>query len=97
MPSYEQLAGLVAAQEGIIAQLQARIGEQDARIVELEGRLAASSRNSSEPPSADGLEKRGVERRDAAYLTAEQAQRLLETIRGDRLEGLFRLMLATGL
>jgi hypothetical protein len=29
--SYEQLAALVAAQERIIAQLQARLGEQDAR------------------------------------------------------------------
>jgi transposase len=70
-PSYEQLAALVAAQERIIAQLQARLGEQDARmaaqdariveqdarIAELERRLAASSRNSSKPPSADGLDK----------------------------------------
>jgi integrase len=39
----------------------------------------------------------GVDRKDAAYLTAEQAQTLLEAIRGDRLESLFRLMLATGL
>jgi transposase len=63
-PSYEQLAALVAAQERIIAQLQARlaeqdarIAEQDARIAELERRLAASSRNSSKPPSTDGLDK----------------------------------------
>jgi transposase len=56
-PSYEQLAALVAAQERIIAQLQARIAEQDARIAELERQLAASSRNSSRPPSADGLDK----------------------------------------
>jgi transposase len=63
-PSYEQLAALVAAQERIIAQLQARISEQDARIAaqdariaELERRLAASSRNSSKPPSSDGLDK----------------------------------------
>src|SRR4051794_35630115 len=70
-PSYEQLAALVAAQERIIAQLQARIGEQDARIAEqdariaeqdariaeLERQLAASSRNSSQPPSADGPDK----------------------------------------
>jgi transposase len=63
-PSYEQLAALVAAQERIITELQARITEQDARIAEqgariaeLERRLAASSRNSSKPPSSDGLDK----------------------------------------
>ncbi|WP_147263189.1 DUF6444 domain-containing protein [Geodermatophilus sp. TF02-6] len=53
-PTYEQLAALVAAQERTIAQLQARIAEQDARIAELERQLAASSRNSSKPPSSDG-------------------------------------------
>src|SRR4051812_37624473 len=48
----------------MIAQLQARIAEQDirmaeqdARIAELERRLSASSRNSSKPPSTDGLDK----------------------------------------
>src|SRR5437764_7202177 len=41
----------------IIAQLQARIVEQDARIAELARQLAASSRNSSKPPSSDGLDK----------------------------------------
>jgi transposase len=56
-PSYEQLAALVAAQERIIAQLQARIAEQDAEIAELKRQLAASSRNSSRPPSSDGLGK----------------------------------------
>jgi transposase len=63
-PSYEQLVALVAAQERIIAQLQVRLGEQDARIAEqdariaeLERQLAASSRNSSKPPSADGLDR----------------------------------------
>ena len=49
-PSYEELAALVVA-------LQTRIAEQDARIAELERQLAASSRNSSQPPSADGLDK----------------------------------------
>ncbi|MGR6963919.1 tyrosine-type recombinase/integrase [Geodermatophilus sp. URMC 61] len=35
--------------------------------------------------------------KDAPHLTAEQAQALLEAIKGDRLETLFRVMLATGL
>jgi integrase len=38
-----------------------------------------------------------VDRRGAAYLTVDEAQHLLEAIRGDRLDPLFRLMLATGL
>src|SRR4051794_36063477 len=41
----------------MIAQLQARIAEQDTEIAELERRLAASSRNSSKPPSSDRLDK----------------------------------------
>src|SRR4051794_32357942 len=49
-PTYEELAALVVA-------LQTRIAEQDARIAELERQLAASSRNSSKPPSSDGLDK----------------------------------------
>ena len=56
-PSYEQLAALVAAQQRTIAQLQARIVEQDAEIAELKRQLGASSRNSSKPPSSDGLDK----------------------------------------
>jgi transposase len=63
-PSYEQLVALVAAQERTIAQLQARLveqdvrlAEQDAQIAELTRQLAASSRNSSMPPSSDGLGK----------------------------------------
>src|SRR3954471_17871544 len=49
-PTYEELAALVVA-------LQTRIAEQDARIAELERQLAASSRNSSRPPSSDGVGK----------------------------------------
>src|SRR5881397_1902489 len=41
----------------IITQLQARIAEQDAEIAELRRQLAASSRNSSKPPSSDGLDR----------------------------------------
>jgi integrase len=46
---------------------------------------------------AAAVKRPGVERRDARYLTATQAQSLLDAIRGDRLETLFRVMLATGL
>src|SRR5881409_1873532 len=41
----------------LVVALQARIAEQDAEIAELRRQLAASSRNSSKPPSSDGLDK----------------------------------------
>jgi transposase len=49
-PTYDELAALVG-------MLQARIAEQDAEIAELKRQLAVSSRNSSKPPSTDGLGK----------------------------------------
>jgi len=48
--TYEQLAAVVVAQQGTIAQLQQRVAE-------LEAQVKASSQNSSKPPSADGLGK----------------------------------------
>jgi transposase len=49
-PSYEELAALVVAQAAQIAALTARVAE-------LERRLGLNSRNSSKPPSSDGLSK----------------------------------------
>lgn len=49
-PTYDELAALVVG-------LRARIAEQDAEIAELKRQLTASSRNSSKPPSTDGLDK----------------------------------------
>jgi transposase len=49
-PSYEQLAALVV-------ELSGRLDEANARIAELEARLGKNSRNSSKPPSSDGLAK----------------------------------------
>jgi transposase len=49
-PSYEDLEALVASQAVLIAELRAEV-------VELKARLAANSRNSSRPPSSDGLAK----------------------------------------
>ena len=46
---------------------------------------------------AAAVKRPGVERKEAQHLTADRAQSLLEAIKGDRLEALFRLMLATGL
>jgi transposase len=49
-PSYDELAALVASQRELIVVLQARVAE-------LERRLGLNSRNSSKPPSSDGLAK----------------------------------------
>jgi hypothetical protein len=56
-PTYDQLAELVIQRAQEIARLKAHILLQDARIAELERRLASTSRNSSKPPSSDGLAK----------------------------------------
>jgi transposase len=56
-PSYEQLAALVVEQAATIERLQVEVGELRAEVVELKRRLAANSRNSSRPPSSDGLAK----------------------------------------
>ncbi|MGH3681876.1 MAG: DUF6444 domain-containing protein [Natronosporangium sp.] len=50
LPSYEELAELVAAQANRIAELEAEVAE-------LRRRLGMNSTNSSKPPSADGLDK----------------------------------------
>ena len=56
-PSYEQLAVLVVEQAATIERLGQRIVGLEAEVVELKRRLAANSRNSSRPPSSDGLAK----------------------------------------
>ena len=56
-PTYDELARLVVEQAETITRLKARIAEQDARIAELERQVTATSRNSSKPPSSDGLGK----------------------------------------
>lgn len=49
-PSYKDLEALVALQAALIAELRAEVAE-------LKARVAANSRNSSRPPSSDGLSK----------------------------------------
>ena len=56
-PSYEQLAELVVEQAATIRRLDARVSELEGEVAELKRRLNANSRNSSRPPSSDGLSK----------------------------------------
>ncbi len=49
-PSYEELEALIASQTAVIARLEAELAE-------LRARLSSNSRNSSRPPSSDGLSK----------------------------------------
>jgi transposase len=56
-PSYEQLAELVVEQAATIRRLDVRVLELEGEVAELKRRLGANSRNSSRPPSSDGLSK----------------------------------------
>jgi transposase len=63
-PSYEVLAALVVSLRGELADALAALEETRAdltgareRVAELEARLAQSPRNSSKPPSSEGLDK----------------------------------------
>ncbi len=56
-PSYEDLAALVESQARLIAAQAERIAVLEAEVAELKRRLGLNSRNSSKPPSSDGLAK----------------------------------------
>lgn len=53
----QQLLVLLAERDAALAQRDALIGVLAARVAELEARLGMNSRNSSKPPSSDGLAK----------------------------------------
>jgi transposase len=55
--SYEQLAVLVVEQAAVIEELRVEVAGLRSEVVELKRRLAQNSRNSSRPPSSDGLSK----------------------------------------
>ncbi len=64
-----ELAGVVCERDARIAVLEGEVDEREERITELEAvivelraRLGANSRNSSRPPSSDGLAKEPVEK-----------------------------------
>lgn len=56
-PSYDELAALVVAQRERLEAQAGLVGVLQARVAELERRLGLNSRNSSRPPSSDGLAK----------------------------------------
>src|SRR6266704_5121257 len=63
-PPHDVLAALVASPRGeladahaALAEARAELGRAQARIAELEARLRQSPRNSSKPPSSEGLDK----------------------------------------
>ena len=51
----EAVVEVLLAMDRRIGQLEAHVARQDERIAELDRRLKRSSKNSSQPPSADGL------------------------------------------
>jgi hypothetical protein len=53
LPSYEQLAALVAEQGAVNEKLRTRVVELEAEVRELRTQLKLNSRNSSKPPSTD--------------------------------------------
>jgi hypothetical protein len=73
-PSYEELAELVAVQKQLIEEQTQRIARLGAELEELRRRVGRNPRNSSIPPSAEGLAKpvaknraeRRAEKRDGA-------------------------------
>jgi transposase len=56
-PSYAQLAALVVEQAAVIEGLRFEVAGLKEQVADLERRLSRNSRNSSRPPSSDGLSK----------------------------------------
>lgn len=57
LPAYEELASLVAVLQNELAAVRAELAAARVRIADLEARLGLNSKNSSKPPSSDGLAK----------------------------------------
>jgi transposase len=56
-PSYAELQAEIAERDAQITQLEAKLERMLALVFELKARLSKNSRNSSKPPSSDGLSK----------------------------------------
>ncbi|MER6076351.1 DUF6444 domain-containing protein [Streptomyces sp. NPDC001817] len=57
LPTYEEFASLVVELRSELAATRAELAQARVRIADLEARLGLNSKNSSKPPSSDGLAK----------------------------------------
>lgn len=55
--SHAEKDDLIRKLWGMVGELSAQVSTLQAKVLELEARLAQNSRNSSKPPSSDGLNK----------------------------------------
>jgi transposase len=91
-PPYEVLAALVVTLREELADTRAELGRARERVAELEARLKQNSRNSSNPPSSEGLGKpaprslRKKSGRRPGGQAGHEGQTLAQVARADREE-----------
>jgi transposase len=92
-PSYDELAVLVVQQAAVIEELRADNVALRSEVADLKHRLGLNSRNSSKPPSSDGLAKpalkslRGKTTRSAGGQKGHPGSTLAQVVTPDEVAG----------